>query len=55
MPNNIIQLNELLDKEEDELTGAGRYERAETRQGYRSGHYSRRSETERPEAERRTV
>lgn len=34
-------LDELLDKEADELTDAGRYERAETRQGYRSGHYSR--------------
>lgn len=38
-------LNELLDKEADELTGAGRYERAETRQGYRSGHYSRKLTT----------
>lgn len=37
-------LNELLDKEADELTGAGRYERA-TRQGYRSGHYSRKLTT----------
>lgn len=34
-------LNELLDKEADELTKAGRYERAEERQGYRSGHYER--------------
>ena len=45
MPNNIIQLNELLYKEADELTGAGRYERAETRQGYRYGHYSRKLTT----------
>ena len=34
-------LNELLDKEAEELTGAARYERSEARQGYRSGHYSR--------------
>ena len=34
-------LNELLDKEADELTGAGKYERTSTRQGYRSEHYSR--------------
>ena len=33
-------LNELLDKEADELTGAAIYERNETRQGYRSGHYA---------------
>ena len=29
-------LNELLDKEADELTGAAKYERNETRQGYRT-------------------
>ena len=34
-------LNELLNKEAEELTRAGRYERTEARQGYRSGHYSR--------------
>ena len=34
-------LNELLDKETEELTGAARYELNEARQGYRSGHYSR--------------
>jgi transposase-like protein len=34
-------LNELLEKEADELTSAARYERTESRQGYRSGHYSR--------------
>ena len=34
-------LNELLEKEADQLTQAGRYERNEARQGYRSGHYDR--------------
>ena len=34
-------LNEPLEKEADQLTQAGRYERSETRQGYRSGHYDR--------------
>lgn len=34
-------LNELLEKEASELTNAGRYERTEERQGYRSGHYER--------------
>jgi len=34
-------LNELLDKEAAELTGAAKYERSEARQGYRSGHYER--------------
>ena len=38
-------LNELLDKEAEELTGASRYERNEARQGYRSGHYSRKIST----------
>ena len=38
-------LNELLDKEAEELTGAGKYERTELRQGYRSGHYSRKLTT----------
>ena len=38
-------LNELLDKEAEELTGAGKYERTESRQGYRSGHYSRKLTT----------
>ena len=33
-------LNELLDKEADELTSAAKYERTKARQGYRSGHYS---------------
>lgn len=34
-------LNELLEKEAESLTQAARYERNETRQGYRSGHYDR--------------
>ncbi len=34
-------LNELLEKETKSLTQAARYERSETRQGYRSGHYDR--------------
>ncbi|MDO4540896.1 MAG: IS256 family transposase [Syntrophomonadaceae bacterium] len=34
-------LNELLDKEAEELINAGRYERTQGRQGYRSGHYER--------------
>ena len=34
-------LNELLDQEAQALTNAGRYERTENRQGYRSGHYER--------------
>ena len=38
-------LNELLDKEAEELTGAGKYERTVSRQGYRSGHYSRKLTT----------
>lgn len=38
-------LNELLNKEADELTGAAKYERTEGRQGYRSGHYSRKLTT----------
>lgn len=34
-------LNNFLDQEAAELTNAGRYERTEERQGYRSGHYER--------------
>lgn len=34
-----------MDKEADELTGAGKYERTAARQGYRSGHYSRKLTT----------
>ena len=32
-------LNGLLEAEAEKLTQAGRYERSEQRQGYRSGHY----------------
>ena len=38
-------LNELLNKEAEELTNAAKYERIEARQGYRSGHYSRKLTT----------
>ena len=38
-------LNELLNKEAEELTSAAKYERTESRQGYRSGHYSRKLTT----------
>jgi putative transposase len=34
-------LNSLLEKEAQELTQAARYERTQSRQGYRSGHYQR--------------
>lgn len=34
-------LNDLLEKEAQELTQAAKYERTEARQGYRSGHYTR--------------
>ena len=34
-------LNSLLEKEAQELTQAARYERTQSRQGYRSGHYER--------------
>jgi transposase-like protein len=34
-------LNNLLEKEALELTNAAKYERAQERQGYRSGHYAR--------------
>ena len=34
-------LNELLEKEAEQLMQAARYERNEARQGYRSGHYDR--------------
>jgi putative transposase len=34
-------LNELLDKEAEALTNAGKYERTADRRGYRSGHYQR--------------
>lgn len=35
-------INELLDEEADQLVNAGRYERTDERQAYRSGHYRRR-------------
>ena len=38
-------LNELLNKEAEELTSAAKYERTSARQGYRSGHYSRKLTT----------
>ena len=38
-------LNELLEKEAEQLTQAARYERSEARQGYRSGHYDRKLTT----------
>ena len=38
-------LNELLNQEAEELTSAAKYERTETRRGYRSGHYSRKLTT----------
>ena len=38
-------LNGLLDKEAAELTNAAKYERTETREGYRSGHYTRNLQT----------
>ena len=38
-------LNALLNKEAEELTNASKYERTESRQGYRSGHYSRKLTT----------
>ncbi len=34
-------LHEMLEAEAEKLTQAARYERNETRQGYRSGHYDR--------------
>jgi len=38
-------LNELLDKEADELINAEKYERSSERRGYRSGHYQRKLTT----------
>ena len=38
-------LNELLNKEAEDLTNAGKHEHTEARQGYRSGHYSRKLTT----------
>ena len=47
MVRNSVEetLNELLNKEAEELTNAAKYERTESRQGYRSGHYSRKLTT----------
>ena len=44
-------LNELLNQEAAELTGAAKYERNETRKGYRSGHYTRKLATTSGEVE----
>ncbi len=44
-------LNALPDKEADELVNAGKYERSEERQGYRSGHYKRHFQTTAGEVE----
>ena len=38
-------LNALLDKEDDELVNAEKYERSSERQGYRSGYYKRKLHT----------
>src|SRR3984885_100570 len=46
-------LNALLDAEADELCGAKRYERSETRRDTRAGHYSRHLHTKAGGAERR--
>lgn len=47
MVRNSVEetLNALLNKEAEELTSAAKYERTESRQGYRSGHYSRKLTT----------
>lgn len=47
MVRNSVEetLNSLLNKEAEELTSAAKYERTESRQGYRSGHYSRKLTT----------
>lgn len=47
MVRNSVEetLNALLNKEAEELTNAAKYERTESRQGYRSGHYSRKLTT----------
>ena len=46
--------NELLDQEAKSLTSAAKYERTESRQGYRSGHYNRKLTTSLPSAWMRT-
>ena len=52
MVRNSVEetLNALLNKEAEELTSAAKYERTESRQGYRSGHYSRKLTTTSGEA-----
>ena len=47
-------LNELLEKEAESLTQAARYERSEARQGYRSGHYDRKTSPRLPATSRST-
>jgi len=44
-------LNALLDNEAEQLVNAGKYERSEERQGYRSGHYKRNFQTSAGEVE----
>ena len=44
-------LNALLDEEADQIANAGRYERTDERQAYRSGHYTRRLQTTSGEVE----
>ena len=44
-------LNALLDNEAEQLVNAGKYERSEERQGYRSGHYKRNFQTTAGEVE----
>ena len=47
-------INELLEAEAEKLTQAARYERNEARQGYRSGHYDRKSSPPPPETSHST-
>ena len=47
-------LNELLEQEAEKLTQAACYERNEAHQGYRSGHYDRRTLPPPPETSRST-
>ncbi len=44
-------LNDMLDAEADQLCGAGRYERTETRTDGRAGHYKRKLHTKAGEVE----
>ena len=45
MHEDAAYLNALLDKEDDELVNAEKYERSSDRQGYRSGYYKRKLHT----------